>query len=385
MNLWGHVVNVTDFEHFMLTQKINAFLEKRIKESNADATVPDAFAVLTTPREKNPLLQQDQDFFRVLAMIQSDPLALEVFRQPTYVVLRQMEEFPEIDHAIHEHAYDYNWLQFHYDGPIVLNEEYFVEALAAEVRQGIDAKQKLRETEEKQRALAENQERLEKQLRLSGEETHWILVARTLMLLKALRKDAVFQASCWTECLLKEIGTRLSLNVIQVRHLTPQEIEATLIGKASVDARELDERIAYSCWLHEGNKPVQVFTGEEARRLAAQVVEDKPQGEVRELKGTPSSPGYAKGVVKLVAHIEDIVKMNQGDILISPATNPNLVPAMKKAAAIVTDEGGITCHAAIISRELGIPCVVGTKIATKAFKDGDFVEVDASKGVVRKL
>lgn len=66
-------------------------------------------------------------------------------------------------------------------------------------------------------------------------------------------------------------------------------------------------------------------------------------------------------------------------------TTPDFVPAMKKAAAVITDEGGITCHAAIMSRELGIPCVIGTKIATKVLRDGDLVEVDAEKGVVRIL
>ena len=66
-------------------------------------------------------------------------------------------------------------------------------------------------------------------------------------------------------------------------------------------------------------------------------------------------------------------------------TRPELMPAVKKAKAIVTDEGGITCHAAIISRELKIPCIIGTKIATKILKDGDFVEVDANNGVIRVL
>lgn len=77
--------------------------------------------------------------------------------------------------------------------------------------------------------------------------------------------------------------------------------------------------------------------------------------------------------------------MKDGDVLISTATTPSIVSAMKKAAAIVTDEGGLTCHAAIVSRELKIPCIIGTKIATKVFKDGDRVEVDATKGIVRKL
>ena len=384
MNVWGHVINVTDFDHFMLTHRINSFLEKRISEKNAGSAVSDAFAALATPLEKTPLALQDRDFFRLLAKIQADPLAREVFRQPTHVIVKQVEEFPEIDRAVHQHAYDYNWLQFHYDGPTALDEEYFIDALAAEVRQGVDAKQKLQEMEAKNEAVARKQKQLEEELGLDAEEKHWIKVARAFMFLKALRKDAVFQASCWTERLLKEIAVRLSLTLLQVRHMTPREINEALLGKP-VNSSELDERIRYSCWLHETGKQVQVFTGAKARELCSKIVEEQPVGEVRELRGTPSSPGYAKGTVKLIARIEDIPKMNQGDVLISPATNPNLVPAMKKAAAIVTDEGGITCHAAIISREMGIPCIVGTKIVTKAFKDGDFVEVDAFKGVVRKL
>lgn len=78
-------------------------------------------------------------------------------------------------------------------------------------------------------------------------------------------------------------------------------------------------------------------------------------------------------------------KFQKGDILVSVATDPDIVPAMKKAAAIVTEQGGITSHAAIVSRELGIPCIIGTKIATRVLKDGDMVEVDANKGTVKKI
>jgi len=69
--------------------------------------------------------------------------------------------------------------------------------------------------------------------------------------------------------------------------------------------------------------------------------------------------------------------------MVACMTKPEFVPAMKKAIAIITDEGGLTCHAAIISRELGIPCVIGTKVATKILKDGMEVEVDADKGIVK--
>jgi pyruvate,water dikinase len=77
--------------------------------------------------------------------------------------------------------------------------------------------------------------------------------------------------------------------------------------------------------------------------------------------------------------------VKKGEILIASMTRPEFLPAMQKAAAFVTDEGGITSHAAIVSREMKKPCIIGTKIATKVFKDGDMVEVDANKGIVRKL
>lgn len=78
-------------------------------------------------------------------------------------------------------------------------------------------------------------------------------------------------------------------------------------------------------------------------------------------------------------------RVKEGEVLLCAMTSPDYVPAMNRAAAIVTDEGGLLCHAAIVSRELEKPCIVGTKIATKILKDGDFVEVDANKGVVNIL
>ena len=81
----------------------------------------------------------------------------------------------------------------------------------------------------------------------------------------------------------------------------------------------------------------------------------------------------------------DLNKIKVGEILVANFTTPEYVPAMKKAAAIVTDDGGITSHAAIVARELKKPCVIGTKISTKVLRDGDLVEVDANKGIVKKI
>lgn len=99
-------------------------------------------------------------------------------------------------------------------------------------------------------------------------------------------------------------------------------------------------------------------------------------------KGQPASPGVASGPVKIIMDLKELDKVEEGDVLVTPMTNPDMVVAMKKAAAIVTDLGGITSHAAIVSREMQIPCVVGTGNATKLLKDGMIVTVDATYGNV---
>ncbi len=102
------------------------------------------------------------------------------------------------------------------------------------------------------------------------------------------------------------------------------------------------------------------------------------------LKGLGASPGVGAGKVVIILDVNDIDKVKEGDILVTTMTNPDMVPAMKRASAIITDEGGRTCHAAIVGRELGIPTVVGTKEATKKLEDGMLVTVDGTRGVVYK-
>ena len=104
---------------------------------------------------------------------------------------------------------------------------------------------------------------------------------------------------------------------------------------------------------------------------------------VTEIKGSTAFRGSVKGTVQVLRHSGDIAAFKEGNILVANQTTPEFVPAMKKALAIITDQGGITCHAAIVARELHKPCIIGTKIATKVLKDGDLVEVDAERGIVK--
>ncbi|ADC47747.1 phosphoenolpyruvate synthase PpsA [Methanobrevibacter ruminantium M1] len=102
------------------------------------------------------------------------------------------------------------------------------------------------------------------------------------------------------------------------------------------------------------------------------------------IKGLGASPGLASGTVKVILSLDELDKVQEGDVMVTTMTTPDMVPAMKRANGIVTDEGGVTCHAAIISRELGIPCVVGTGDATTTLKENDKVTADGKKGLVYK-
>ncbi len=102
------------------------------------------------------------------------------------------------------------------------------------------------------------------------------------------------------------------------------------------------------------------------------------------LSGLAASPGIGVGKVKIVRDLADLPKVNQGDILVTEMTNPDMVVTMQKSAAIVTDEGGLTAHAAIVSREMGIPCIVGTQEATTKLREGEIITVDGTNGKVYK-
>lgn len=135
--------------------------------------------------------------------------------------------------------------------------------------------------------------------------------------------------------------------------------------------------------IRTGEHEYEIIAGKRAQEIYETVFAKKET--TNEIKGMCASPGKAVGTVKIIKKTHDMANMKQGDVLVASMTRPEMVPALKKAAAIVTDEGGITSHAAIVSREMGIPCIIGTKNATQVLKDGNRVEVDATKGVVRIL
>ncbi|HLC20056.1 MAG TPA: PEP-utilizing enzyme [Candidatus Nanoarchaeia archaeon] len=152
---------------------------------------------------------------------------------------------------------------------------------------------------------------------------------------------------------------------------------------ASCEERLNKKKVGYSFVYAVLDGDEHVLQVDDAEKVVCLLEPDLQTGEVI---GQPAFHGIARGVVRIVNDISLFnTQFNEGDILVSVSTSPVYLPLMKKAGAIVTDEGGITSHGAILSRELRKPCVIGTKIATRALKNGDYVEVDAEKGIVKKL
>lgn len=194
--------------------------------------------------------------------------------------------------------------------------------------------------------------------------------------------------------LLKKIGTKNKEVKLSAKEGSKQKITDKEIKELARLGKKLEQHYYFpqdSEWAIEKGKIYLVQTRPVTTlRLAGarsgQAIDKKgvyPEA-AKLLKGDPASPGIASGPVRIIRSAKEIHKVLSGEILVAPQTNPDFVPAMRKAVAIVTDSGGRTSHAAIVSRELGIPAIVGTEKATKVLKDGLVVTVDGSKGEVYK-
>jgi len=182
----------------------------------------------------------------------------------------------------------------------------------------------------------------------------------------------------------KKIAERIRVPYSQWVYLTSKEITDILYGNLTVSNSKLKKRqLGYVFLMNDGVQ--KILTGSEGNEVSKWI--NKNIGgidkEITEFKGQTASPGIIKGKVKIILFAKDAYLIKRGEILVCSMTSPDYISAMKKSAAILTDEGGLLSHAAIVSRELGVPCIVGTKIATRVLKDGDLVEVDANKGIVK--
>jgi len=180
---------------------------------------------------------------------------------------------------------------------------------------------------------------------------------------------------------MPEICKRLKVEFQYARFIDDIEVVEALRSK-KVDHKELQQRAEHFTIIHTPESS-QILSGQAALNYNEQL---KPNYQFQgELTGSAASMGKYRGKAVIILNENDLARVQPGDVLITTMTKPQYIIAMQKAGAFVTDSGGITCHAAIIAREMEKPCVVGTNMATQVLKDGDMVEVDANEGTVKKV
>lgn len=180
--------------------------------------------------------------------------------------------------------------------------------------------------------------------------------------------------------LLAEISAKSKIKTELLKYAMPDEIISLKLNPKTLALRQKQ----YVLKLIKGR--LRLLAGKKAQTFARDFTKNIKQiinNSTTEFKGMSAYPGRVSGRVVLVVHDKDLISVREGDILVSPMTRTSFISAMKKARAFVTDEGGITCHAAIIARELKKPCVVGTKMASQVLKNGMSVVVDANSGLVK--
>ncbi len=327
-----------------LDEEFRAQLYKEIpdrREANA------ALVALTTPRTPSFLAKEESALRRIL-QAQGGEYAAKVER----------------------HARRYAWLQDSYLGPKKLSPQFFLRRLEA-----LRKKRSLRRKRETFRsgALSPRVQAMGEQLRYTAQ---W----------QDERKEWILQMLHCYGTVMLEIARRLQVQPELLYAFSPLEVQAV---RSFSDIRrlepELRERHNGVFFLQTGSKEY-AASGVAYQRLRTRW-ELRNKADVGEhiLYGATAQPGTAIGRARVCMNERMLGSVQKGDVLVASMTRPEFMPALQRAAAIVTDEGGITSHAAIVARELNIPAVIGTRHATRVLKSGMMVEVRANHGFVRIL
>ena len=195
------------------------------------------------------------------------------------------------------------------------------------------------------------------------------------------RKASILQAIPKVERVLSVLAKKVGVPLENTKFMIAEEVDKI---DTPIFQKELEKRRDFFVNYSPKKGAKILYSGKSARDCIKEI-EIKQNSFQREIKGTTACPGIVSGKVRVCLSREKIKSFKKGEILVASMTRPEFMGAMRQASGFVTDEGGITCHAAIIAREMGKPCVIGTRNATKILKDGDLVQVDAVHGVVRIL
>lgn len=284
-----------------------------------------------------------------------------IFNMPykTYLQEFEIDYYNKIEELASYFHKKWGWIPFDYVGPEEWTKEYFMKKM------NVDIKKFENDKNDKQRNEILN--KYPKKTRRIIEDYYTIANLQDKRRVVVTISHVYFQ-----KYLLKEISLRSEIKINHLWIMLPNEIKEIFLNKKEYKKEKYDLRINQGLIIYKNNE---YFAYEGKHELIDTFISKMFKS--NEVKGIVASKGYAKGKVKICFSVKDTLKVNKGDILVAPMTYPSFIEAMNKASAFITDEGGITSHAAIVSREMNKPCIIGTKNATSILKDNQLIEVDA--------
>ncbi|MFH1510751.1 MAG: PEP-utilizing enzyme, partial [Candidatus Woesearchaeota archaeon] len=331
---------------------------KRLQELSIGRNTNQILMNLIQPIESSYLIKEHNDLLRLTIQIDKHPKLRKLFLRKNIekIMVYLHKNHPRLLQAIETHKVKYCWLAVtDWWGPLYSTHHYIkgIKKLLQKKPQKTLSQTLAQKLQQEDRVLQE--------LKTLGAPTdlrQLVRNTRRMLDLNLHQWDTVSISGYFARPMLLEIGRRLKLSYNEAIQLVPEEIEDCIVNNIIIPKDTIEKRLAHRAFCRLGSKKF-TYAGEEAMTLGLTL--RKKLHTTQTILGTPSYQGIATGKVKLVQTIREIKGMKVGQILVCPMTNPDYMPAVHKAAAIVTDEGGILCHAAIISREFEIPCIVGTK------------------------
>jgi len=362
-NEFFQAMNQMEYPWFFVLP-MNDKLEKIIKEELTTRNLPEDYLQLfLTPQKPSLLMQQKRDIVIIKKELVKNKILDKIKKFSTKQIFEFLRlRYPNIYKRINKHISKYKWFGMMHMWGEPFSEKKFLEQL----KNISITRDKVKKNTIK---LPRDLDWLQKQTQELSYWRNYIAEICGVVSYIALSKF--------------EEGSRgMGLKYDLAGWLSPQEFLNGLQGKI-IPSRQILKRRRKAFGLIIKRGKIIILTGEELIKSINSALESVSQKS--QVKGTVANPGRIKGTAKIVLSPHETDKVNKGDVMIASETTPDFVPATYRAAAIVTDMGGITSHAAIISREIGVPCIVGTKHATRIFKDGDFVEVNANNGIISKI
>jgi phosphohistidine swiveling domain-containing protein len=297
-------------------------------------------------------------------------------KTPTEVASRLIREFPAVSAAVEKHRAEFGWLQTY----SFLGEPYTAEQVIQFIQENLDNNNQMRTRQQHAESPMLTQMRT---LRVSPEVRGLLDVVRSLTYVNAAKDDAHQITWQHVRPLMGEIARRLNCTPGELVLCTPRELIEALKGGA-LNREFLDARAQNWILLKTGDL-LNVVQGLEPVEVLRKSLKSILPSNVSTLTGRPIYPGSVRGQARIVLTSADCSGVKPGDILVATNTNPDFIPAMRRAAAFITDTGNLICHAVIAAREFQKPCVISTQIATQLLKDGELLEVDGTTGVITRL